>query len=337
MTATAPDPVDAGSPARTARAGAFAAAPVAMLLLTADARAFDANPAWCELAGLSVTESTALGWLDVLAPRDRARLRRLVRDPARIATALDTPLVDRASARWARWLISAAGRGAEPAVLVTVLDVTGEHDERERLQHEASHDQLTGAANRRLFLEAARHALARLGRHAGSVGVLFVDLDGFKDVNDRHGHHTGDDVLAAQAQRPAEVLRPADVLARVGGDEFAVLCQDLSGADHLASIADRIARRLARPVPVGGGNEASAPASVGGVVTAASNASAAALLDAADQAMYRAKRSRSGPVVVVSIADHPEDGSTTMPESDTAAAEEPPLVLRPPAYPSARR
>ena len=289
-------------------AGVFADSPVAMVLLAADAGAIDANAAWCELTAMSVLQSAGWGWLHALRARDRADIRRLVADPAGAGEPLETRLLGPASPRWGRWFVTPIGSATEPGVLITVVDVTADHNERVRLRHAATHDPLTGVANRDLFLDAAHRALARLARNDACVGVLFVDLDGFKTINDGRGHLVGDRVLATQAHRLRQAVRPADLLARVGGDEFAVLCQDIHDPHHLAAIATRVAEPLAAPVPIGHDGAVTVPASVGGAVARSPHTSALRLLDLADGAMYRAKRSGAGPVVVSAEVDHVPTG-----------------------------
>jgi diguanylate cyclase (GGDEF)-like protein len=192
-------------------------------------------------------------------------------------------------------------------VLLTVIDVTDDRELVATLRHAATHDPLTGAVNRSAFLDASRHALARLRRHPGFVGVLFIDLDGFKAVNDSHGHGMGDHVLITHGNRLREALRPEDVLARLGGDEFAVLCEDLEHPRQLAAIARRAADRLGEPIMIEGGTITIA-GSVGGVVTNTATAGAEHLIDVADGAMYRAKQ-RGGPPEVVIEAGVARAGS----------------------------
>jgi GGDEF domain-containing protein len=125
--------------------------------------------------------------------------------------------------------------------------VTAAHDRHARrlaedeLRLQALHDPLTGLPNRLLMLDRLKHALTGVARQPGSVGLLFLDLDGFKQVNDAHGHIAGDQLLVAVAERLTQTLRPTDTLARLGGDEFVVLCEDLHrGGGDLKAIAERV-------------------------------------------------------------------------------------------------
>ncbi|HEX5580161.1 MAG TPA: EAL domain-containing protein [Gemmatimonadaceae bacterium] len=160
----------------------------------------------------------------------------------------------------------------------------------ERLAHQAFHDPLTDLANRALFLDRVRHALARRQRSDAGVAVLFVDLDDFKKVNDSLGHATGDRLLVAAAERLCGCVRSADTVARLGGDEFAVLVEDAGGPTDAALVAERLVDALRAPFGVGS-TELFVSASVG-VAIAAPGESADDLLRNADVAMYYAKARR---------------------------------------------
>lgn len=111
---------------------------------------------------------------------------------------------------------------------------------QDQLAHRAMHDPLTGLPVRWVFLEQLAHALARLARHPGHVGVLFLDLDKLKYVNDTYGHAASDDLLSTCVERLQAAVRPSDVVARIGGDEFVVLLEDVDGTATLERIAQRV-------------------------------------------------------------------------------------------------
>ncbi|MEQ8718044.1 MAG: GGDEF domain-containing protein [Acidimicrobiales bacterium] len=159
-------------------------------------------------------------------------------------------------------------------------------DSLERLEHAARHDDLTRLANRATF--AAELAAAS----GGEKSLLYIDLDGFKPVNDMHGHSTGDLVLRAVAERIRSAVRPGDVVGRVGGDEFAVLCRDC-GRHEAAAIADRVLAVLSEPIVVGA-TTFGITASIG----IAAGTDAEDLVDAADQAQLLAKRAGGDTAVV---------------------------------------
>lgn len=159
----------------------------------------------------------------------------------------------------------------------------------ERLAHRALHDDLTGLPNRTLFLDRLEMGLAYVERHPGRIAVLFFDLDGFKAVNDKLGHEAGDQLLVEIASRLRGVLRPCDTLARFGGDEFTILCLDLSD-DHTAlAIGDRVLRTIGDSPVVLPGGDVHITASVGIALAGEGRDTPSALVRQADAAMYRAK------------------------------------------------
>jgi diguanylate cyclase (GGDEF)-like protein len=163
----------------------------------------------------------------------------------------------------------------------------------ERTQHEALHDPLTELPNRNLFLDRLAHALSVAARRDTSIAVLFLDLDQFKLVNDSLGHAAGDELLAAVAPRIEEALRPGDTVARFGGDEFAVLAEDVGNERGATRVAERIAEILSRPFLVRD-REHFVSASIGISIGEGSEAPESLIRDA-DSALYRAKeRGRGG-------------------------------------------
>ncbi|MGH9178640.1 MAG: putative bifunctional diguanylate cyclase/phosphodiesterase [Acidimicrobiales bacterium] len=152
--------------------------------------------------------------------------------------------------------------------------------------HQANHDSLTGLPNRTLVLDRLHHAIARLDRGPGQVGVLFVDLDRFKVVNDTLGHSVGDEVLIRIGERLLGSVRPGDTVGRLAGDEFVVVCEDVD-TDDLLRIAERVTAAVQAPLPLYG-RDAVMTASIG-VAAAAGGGRAEDVLRDADVAMYRAK------------------------------------------------
>src|SRR6266545_3039186 len=157
----------------------------------------------------------------------------------------------------------------------------------EQFTRDAMHDGLTGLPNRALFLDRAELAISRARRLRSLVAVLFLDLDGFKAINDSLGHAAGDRLLVEVAERGRRVLRPADTLARLGGDEFAVLLEDVE-AGGAQLVADRILHTLRAPVALEG-NELVVHASIGIAVSGPADEGPGELLRNADLAMYCAK------------------------------------------------
>jgi diguanylate cyclase (GGDEF)-like protein len=169
-------------------------------------------------------------------------------------------------------------------------------DLKEQLRHQTLHDALTGLPNRVLFLDRARQAVEVAARTGDWPAVLYLDLDGFKPVNDEHGHDTGDMVLRTIAHRLRNSLRPGDTAARLGGDEFAVLLGgplDTQGVDR---VVERIRAQFEVPVDLGDGRPARIGASIGIALGAPGIEEADGLIRHADIAMYAAKRGGGGSV-----------------------------------------
>jgi diguanylate cyclase (GGDEF)-like protein/PAS domain S-box-containing protein len=158
----------------------------------------------------------------------------------------------------------------------------------DQLEHQATHDPLTGLANRTLFDELLVRAAYRADRSGRPVAVLYLDLDGFKDVNDVFGHPSGDRVLSETSRRLEAVVRPGDMVARMGGDEFVVLCEHLSEPSDAEKIATRIVQAVGKPIPLATG-VATVTASVG-IALGEPGETAASLIGRADEAMYRMKQ-----------------------------------------------
>ena len=178
--------------------------------------------------------------------------------------------------------------GGESFVVATVSDETERRRTADELFHRAVHDPLTRLPNRILLVDRLNLALARASRQGRRPAVLYVDLDGFKAVNDTWHHAVGDEVLLVVADRLRAAVRPEDTVARFGGDEFVVLCEDLDDTAGALEVADRILRAVSRPIRHRAGTSRLA-ASIG-VVLADGPTDPAALIEAADQAMYRAKQ-----------------------------------------------
>jgi diguanylate cyclase (GGDEF)-like protein/PAS domain S-box-containing protein len=163
----------------------------------------------------------------------------------------------------------------------------------EQLQHRANHDELTGLGNRALFAERVAHALLRGARERRQVAVIFLDLDGFKAVNDSQGHPAGDELLVEVAARLRHCTRPEDSVARLGGDEFGILVEGTEVLHDALGVADRVLATLATPVTVRG-RDIIVGASAGVAVAASGDTGPDELLRDADLAMYRAKAEGKG-------------------------------------------
>jgi diguanylate cyclase (GGDEF)-like protein/PAS domain S-box-containing protein len=251
------------------------------------------NPAMCELVGRTQRDLLGLRLADVLDPDDAQD------SEAGLAGLLSGDLSSyRAERRFRRaggetvWGLFGAALvrdafGAPLYVLSQVEDITARKRAEKQLVRRALHDDLTGLPNRALLLEHLASALARSQRADSTLAVLFVDLDDFKSINDRFGHGAGDEFLSSVATRISSSVRASDIVARVGGDEFVIVCESLAEPSGAAVVADQIQRSLAAQIPLHG-RPVSALASIG-IAISQENSTPEDLLRTADAAMYAAK------------------------------------------------
>jgi diguanylate cyclase (GGDEF)-like protein/PAS domain S-box-containing protein len=187
----------------------------------------------------------------------------------------------------------------QAGTVVGLLGITREINELKRaemaLEHLATHDTLTGLPNRYLMFDRLNQLLVRAARYELSFAILFIDLDGFKRINDSRGHDVGDLVLRGVAERLTRNLRAADTVARIGGDEFVVLLESLRAGPDAIVLADKIRSAVGMPFALPGG-DAAVTVSIGIGQYPDDGRDAEELLKAADVAMYRAKRRRGAPV-----------------------------------------
>ncbi|HEV7212210.1 MAG TPA: sensor domain-containing diguanylate cyclase [Blastococcus sp.] len=207
---------------------------------------------------------------------------------------------------FARHVATSLDRGRLEHDLTRVIEL------QEELRHAAMHDPLTQLPNRTLFLDRTQHALHLAARNGLWPAVLYIDLDGFKPVNDTYGHQAGDVLLKAFAGRLHECVRSADTAARLGGDEFAVLLHGPIDTEGTQTALDRIRAALAEPVDLGGGRSASVGASIG-VSFAGPDTDIDGLIRRADLAMYTAKRGGKGRSVFYDPALEVEDSEPIAP------------------------
>ena len=229
-----------------------------------------------------------LGWsFDEARGRPLADVLDLVldsRDPRQHRGRLRPRFAEERPVEFSRALLP-DGRGR----VVTLRDATGSVAYERHLEDLAFRDRLTGLVNRPALIERLELELAHARRNQSKLAVMFLDLDGFKQVNDTLGHAAGDVLLIAAARGLEDALRETDTIARLGGDEFVVLLPQVRQAEDLERIAQKVIARLARPVSVGGTLRGVKP-SIGIALFPDHGADGASLLDRADAAMYRAKR-----------------------------------------------
>ncbi len=230
------------------------------------------------------------------------------------------PALEDGEPRWADAVhfpyLDAAGEVT--GIVAVVHDVTDRRSLEERLLHDARHDALTGLPNRLFFLERLRHACVRRPKR-GLFAVLFLDLDRFKVVNDSLGHGVGDELLVEVARRLAASVREADTVARFGGDEFAVLLEDVDGLPDATRVAERIRAAVGAPMLLAGQDMVTVP-SIGIVLGTPAAEDPAEVLRNADMAMYRAKASGLVPYEIFDRQMHAEALHRLRLESDLRRA-----------------
>jgi diguanylate cyclase (GGDEF)-like protein/PAS domain S-box-containing protein len=265
------------------------------------------SPGAAAVLGYSQQELVGRHFRVIVDPEDRAMLEdafdQVVAAPP--GAVIEAEFRARSRDDEIRWV---HGRGSNhlqtPGVHALVMnwrDVTVPVELRSRLEYAATHDTLTGLANRSLFIDHLDLALATAARHPDSrVAVLFCDLDHFKRINDSLGHVAGDALLRDAGQRLRGAVRPGDTVARLGGDEFAVLCPELTNEDHAGHVAERVVNAVAGPYRLEGANEFLLGTSVGVARSKNPPQSAEQMIREADTALYEAKRRGRGQVQLFS-------------------------------------
>ena len=309
---SAPGRVASGERARAARAtmDAFAvdrdvfetffeSARIGLGLADLTGRYVRVNDTYAALLGREAEDLIGVPLGEVVVGDEGSGVERLLAGAASSAQSEQQYVLDDGTARWLlHGVATVQGPDGRPAwYAISAQDIT----ERRRVEQElrdltavlterAVRDPLTGLANRALLEERLRAALARDGRSGESTGALFLDLDGFKDVNDRHGHAVGDAVLRTVGERLVAAVRPSDTVARLGGDEFVVLVEGATET-ALGALVARLVAALDVPVRVGT-LDLDVGVSVGVALSRAGEGDPQGLLSAADARMYDAKRAR---------------------------------------------
>jgi len=272
---------------------AFGQAAVGLAQLSADGAWLRVNRKLLEIVGYSESELLQLHWSDLVTPEDwqtdQALMRRVAAGDLQTSSREKRYQHKDGGLVWVKVTLSAMQPSAGPPSLVAVIeDISQRKQFEEDLMHQASHDALTGLANRMLLLDRAGQAIAQARRRHHHVGLLFLDLDRFKTINDSLGHDAGDRVIIEVGRRLQQTVRAVDTVARLGGDEFVVLLADLPQERVAVSMAQAILDVLLEPMLIQG-HEVAPVASIGISVYPAHGDDAKALLKNADAAMYQAK------------------------------------------------
>jgi diguanylate cyclase (GGDEF)-like protein/PAS domain S-box-containing protein len=267
------------------------------------------NDALCAMLGYGPGELHGMTFLDVTHPDDRAAGEDLLKahgwgegDPGGTSTVQIEKRYVRAdgSTVWAvvNSTLIRDPRGNPNYLIKQIEDVTARREETARLAAMAMEDPLTGLGNRTLMRDHLRQAVARTARTGRPLAVLFCDLDDFKPVNDTHGHAAGDELLRQFADRLRDTLRPSDTIARVGGDEFVVICEDLESDAAADEVVRRVTTAVDEPflLPSADGPRRTVSvavhASIGVTTVSGPGLDADEVLHRADAAMYSLKRAR---------------------------------------------
>ncbi len=263
-------------------------APIGMYIVV-DRRFVFVNPQFCLDTGYSEDDLIDHPAIDLVIPEHREMARARAIEMLKGIHSGSSEFKVRTHSGETRWFLETVNpiqyRG-QRAALGCVLDITDRKRAEDRLTRQAFYDELTGLPNRSRFMEKLEEALSRDAR-PGAVATLFLDLDGFKEVNDSLGHTAGDELLGHVGRRLTRCVRPLDTVARLGGDEFTVLLQGIGHESEALAVAERIIEALARPFVLGD-HEAEVTVSVG-VSFSAPESTAGDMLREADIALYNAK------------------------------------------------
>jgi diguanylate cyclase (GGDEF)-like protein/PAS domain S-box-containing protein len=298
--------------------GVFARGPVAQMVLQADGTLAEVNPAFCDLFGYDEDELLGMRLAALVVPEERGTVGALLvptAEPQRQELRMRTRGREVLSCKVG---VAAVAVEDGPSLLRRMVeDVTQARRSAAELDHRATHDSLTGLPNRALLLSRIGAGLAEPAR---CVALVFLDLDGFKEVNDSLGHDAGDQLLHTVGRRLDAVRRPGDTLARLGGDEFVLCCPDLEAPEQARAVADRMLAVLRNPLSV-----ADRTVEVGGSIgialgRARDGATPMLLLRDADTALYAAKAEGRNRAVVFTPALRERDERRRPPAGDLAAA-----------------
>lgn len=274
----------------------FESSPVGITIADVDGRILRVNAAYQRMLGYSAAEVLTKTIFDLTDPAARLRTRELF--DGLVAGTIDEYRIDkqlqRADGSWLWVQVSASvvrdDVGNPQYAIGLISDISEIHTLTEELERRASHDYLTGVTARSVLPDHLERCLAQTARTGQPFGVLAIDLDGFKQVNDRLGHQGGDQALIEVAQRLLAIVRTGDLVVRVGGDEFVIVLAPTTTLSDAEQIAGRVVSALGTPIQVAGG-PAEVGASVGVALSTTGSETPDALLNQADRCAYFAKRS----------------------------------------------
>ena len=265
----------------------------AVIVVDQDGRIMNEAPNLAEMLGRPGLPTTGMDAIGALSPHDREEARTvLARWMSTTGVVADAEVQATHADGTERWFgIRAANLSDDPVVggiVINLRDITDRKRAEQALSHNAFHDSLTGLANRALFHDRLEHALDRTARSGLGVAVVYLDLDGFKLVNDSMGHEAGDQILRELATRVTSAVRSLDTVSRLGGDEFAILIEESGRAlDEAETVAERVLQSLTTPFMLGI-QQIVLSASIG-IAIGDVSCTASSMMRDADVAMYKAK------------------------------------------------
>ncbi|GAC1446508.1 MAG: hypothetical protein NVSMB56_05860 [Pyrinomonadaceae bacterium] len=273
---------------------AFDYASIGMAIVSQEGRWLEVNKSLCALLGYSEKELLKIDFLAVThqedVPRVMSKIRELIVGKLRSCQTEKRYIHKNGAVVWVNWSVSVAHTASQSSIhlIFQIQDITDRKRAEETLLHNAFYDALTDLPNRVLFLDHLKLGMARVKRGVGSLAVVYLDIDRFKIINDSLGHNVGDQLLTGVAGRIKRCLRPADTVARIGGDEFAILLEDIEDVSGAVVAAERLQRELSIPFNLSG-REVIASASMGIALHSAEYETPDEIIRDADIAMYRAK------------------------------------------------
>ncbi len=269
--------------------------PVGIFRLDLDGHCLYVNDHWSYITGMSADESEGLGWLNGIHPEDRLTVARQWYDATKIGTVLLSLecrfLGSKDNTIWVigQSVLERNEHGQMTGFVGTITDITERKEAQKNLLYNSLHDPLTSLANRTLLIKTLEVAIAKASvSESYQYAVLFLDLDRFKVINDSLGHLFGDQLLQNVAQKLQSHLKPTDLIARIGGDEFVILLEDIAGDEDVLQVVQKILHQFQTSTVING-HEVFITTSIGLVFGNSHYKKANDLIRDADIALYRAK------------------------------------------------